>query len=97
MANAIKIVSNDFNHRLESGGEINGHQIEVVEVEDWVDDGKYQYQTTIIRFPEWNPDKFWMYGLTRSGSYFSHYEYERPYELYEAIKKEKITHEWVSV
>jgi hypothetical protein len=95
-AKTVKIESTSEDFMLEDGDRINGFEIEVVEEGDWEDGGKYQYLQSIIRFPEWSPEKFFSYNLTRSGSYFSDYEYDRPSELYEVVKKEKITHEWVS-
>ena len=97
MTKTVKIESTSEDFGCETGDRINGFEIEVVEDGEWEDGGKYQDKTTIVRFLEWNPEKFYAYNLSRSGSYFTIFEYDEPSYLYEVVKKEKITHEWVSV
>lgn len=53
---------------------IEGNGVEVVEVEDWIDEGKYSYQNTIVKYQ----DKFYNVSQSRSGSYFTDYFYNDP-------------------
>lgn len=68
------------------GDEINGvnYGVKVLEEGDWIDEGKYQYRTDIgvlCEFDDkWNIVKMFDIAITseitRSGSYFSEYNYE---------------------
>lgn len=59
----------------------------------WEDDGKYSNRCVIVK----HQDKFYSLWQSRTGSYYSHYEYDSasPKDVYEVTKREKITHEWV--
>ncbi|MBU8715429.1 hypothetical protein KM924_23285 [Brevibacillus parabrevis] len=50
-----------------------GFEYEKVEETDWEDGGKYSSCEVVFKTPD---GKFYMFPVTRSGSYFSHYEYE---------------------
>lgn len=68
------------------GEEVNGvnYRVDVFDEGDWVDGGKYQYRTDIGVLCEcddkWNVVKMFDIAvtseITRSGSYFSEYNYE---------------------
>lgn len=68
------------------GEEVNGvnYYVDVLDEGDWVDGGKYQYRTDIGVLCEcdekWNVVKMFDIAvtskITRSGSYFSEYNYE---------------------
>lgn len=59
--------------------------IEIIEDNNWDDHGKYQYKCIIFSMN----DKYYQTVVTRSGSYFSNYDYqfESPEEV---IKEEKV-------
>lgn len=67
--------------------------IELIKNGDWIDDGKYSHCTTIFKIN----DKFYAYYNSRSGSYFSDYDYNPEEDLYEVEKVEVIKHEWKEV
>ena len=48
----------------------------VIDSGDWVDDGKYQYQQTVIR--DKSTDRYFAVSQSRSGSYYSDFEYDDP-------------------
>lgn len=50
-----------------------GFDYEHIEQTDWEDGGKYSYCSVIFKTPD---GKHYMFGVTRSGSYYSHYEFE---------------------
>lgn len=54
----------------------------IVEEGEWIDDGKYSYRNTIVK---WN-DKFWNISESRSGSYHTDYYYNDP-EAYEVTPR----------
>ena len=68
------------------GEEVNGvnYGVKVIDEGDWIDEGKYQYRTDIgvlCEFDDkWNVVKMFdiavVSEITRSGSYFSEYNYE---------------------
>lgn len=88
--------------------EVNGitYSYEEEDVEDTIDEGKYQYGGTIYAIGVSKEDGFGIVeplfyvkqDFTKSGSYFSHQEYEYE-ELYIVEKKEevKIITSWKSV
>lgn len=100
LEDAKKIIK-EFNNEsfLEDiGEEVNGvnYGVEVLDEGDWVDGGKYQYKTDIgvlCEFDEkWNVVKMFDIAvtseITRSGSYFSEYNYEyEDLEVNKIIKK----------
>jgi hypothetical protein len=55
-------------------------EFEIVEVGEWIDDGKYSYQDTVILYN----NKFYNVAESRSGSYFTDYDYQDP-QVYEVI------------
>ena len=66
--------------------ELDGCQgIEVLEWGEWVDDGKYDFRSTIIKFK----DTLFCIRVGRSGSYYSDYDYTDPY-IY-PVKAETVT------
>jgi hypothetical protein len=70
---------------------------EVVETGDWSDGGKFSSAKVI--FQDNRTGKFYSYEIIRSGSYFSHYEYEawdKPVEVEKQERTITIT-EWVGV
>lgn len=97
LEDAKKIIA-EFNNEsfLEDiGEEVNGsnYGVKVLDEGDWIDEGKYQYRTDIgvlCEYDEkWNVVKMFDIAvtseITRSGSYFSEYNYE-----YEDLKVNKI-------
>lgn len=97
LEDAKKIVG-EFNKESfieDIGEEINGtnYGIVVLDEGDWIDEGKYQYRTDIgvlCEFDEkWNVVKMFDIAvsseITRSGSYFTDYNYD-----YEDLKANKI-------
>ena len=88
LEDAKKIVGEFDNESFleDIGEEVNGsnYGVKVLDEGDWVDEGKYQYRTDIgvlCEFDDkWNVVK--MFGLavtseiTRSGSYFTDYNYD---------------------
>lgn len=85
---AKKIIAefNKENFLEDIGEEVNGvnYGVKVLDEGDWIDEGKYQYRTDIgvlCEFDEkWNVVKMFDIAatseITRSGSYFSEYNYE---------------------
>jgi hypothetical protein len=72
--------------------------IEFIEMSGWEDEGKYSFQTYIFK----HNNKYYSISDSRSGSYFSDYNYDSEYwddevECDEVEKKEKITYEWVTI
>ncbi len=71
-------------------------ELTFVEATEWDDEGKYQYQDIIFKAD----DKHYMFTIGRSGSYFSHYEYDfsedndRMVECVEVTKKTKTIEYW---
>jgi hypothetical protein len=71
-----------------------------VESSEWINEGKYIYRDVIFRGLDDN--KFWCYGESRSGSYFSDYWYSWDTEGNEVVltqveKVEKVIEVWESV
>ena len=97
LEDARKIVGEFDNESFleDIGDEINGvnYGVKVLEEGDWIDEGKYQYRTDIgvlCEFDDkWNVVKIFDIAvtseITRSGSYFSEYNYE-----FEDLKINKI-------
>lgn len=50
-----------------------GFEYEKVEESAWEDGGKYSDCSIVFKTPD---GKHFMFGVTRSGSYYSHYEFE---------------------
>jgi len=100
LEDAKKIVGEfDKEYFLEDiGGEVNGtnYGVKVLDEGDWVDEGKYQYRTDIgvlCEYDEkWNVVKMFDIAvaseITRSGSYFTDYNYDyEDLEVNKIIKK----------
>lgn len=69
---------------------------EIIEDNGWQDEGKYSYKDVIIK----HKDKFYSITFDRSGSYYSHYEYDFDYmdtNWPEVEKKEVTVTKWVAV
>lgn len=97
LEDAKKIIA-EFNNESfleDTGEEVNGsnYGVKVLDEGDWIDEGKYQYRTDIgvlCEYDEkWNVVKMFDIAvtseITRSGSYFSEYNYE-----YEDLKVNKL-------
>ncbi len=69
----------------------------LVEDAEWEDEGKFS--SAEIIFEDTVTAKFYSFYVYRSGSYFSHYEYEVWDKAVEVTKvtKTKIVEEWVAV
>ncbi|MCY8256416.1 hypothetical protein MOC12_20880 [Bacillus spizizenii] len=70
---------------------------EVHESGEWADGGKFSDKEII--FKDVSTNKFYSYVITRSGSYFSYYEYEawgKPVEV-EKVEKTITIEGWVTV
>lgn len=88
LEDAKKIVGEFDNESFleDIGEEVNGtnYGVKVINEGDWIDEGKYQYRTDIgvlCEFDDkWNVVKMFdiavVSEITRSGSYFSEYNYE---------------------
>lgn len=69
--------------------------VEIVEEPEWVDGGKYSSAEIIFKFE----GKYYRFEIVRSGSYFSHYEYEvysKPEEVEQHTYTKTVT-EWRAV
>lgn len=108
LEDAKKIVG-EFNNEsfLEDiGEEVNGtnYGVKVIDEGDWIDEGKYQYRTDIgvlCEFDDkWNVVKMFdiavVSEITRSGSYFSEYNYEYDNLVVNKIIKKVIPRQIIS-
>lgn len=57
-------------------GDDEHDDLELVEESDWTSEGKYEYSETVYRHTP--TGRFVCIGRSRSGSYFSDYEYDDP-------------------
>jgi len=71
--------------------------LEVVEDNDWIDDGKYSFKDIIFK----KGNKFYRLEVSRSGDYYSDYYYcwedEDEFECNEVEKKEVVVTKWFNV
>lgn len=67
--------------------------LEIVKDCGWEDDGKCSYKTVIYKYQ----DKFWSFWISRTGSYYTWYDYEYSDCLIKVEPKEKIIIEYVEV
>lgn len=67
---------------------------ELVKDIGFTDDGKYSYGTKIVRDAD---GTCWEVSASRSGSYFSDYEYQYDEELIEVEEKDVTIRKWVAV
>lgn len=74
------------------GNESDGYR--TVEILPWNDQGKYQFQPVIIEHLD--SGGFYQFNVSRSGSYFTDYEYNLPTTAYKVKKIERTIFEWVS-
>ena len=72
---------------------IEGFEYEIEEELDWEDDGKYQFGGCVFK----HNDKFYLINVTRSGSYFSDYEFQFGDKVREVKKIQVIKEEWKNV
>ncbi|HDR3499628.1 TPA: hypothetical protein QCN48_005086 [Bacillus toyonensis] len=75
----------------------NDERFELEHEGDWDDQGKFSSQEVVFKDTE--TGKFYAFDVWRSGSYFSHYEYEihdNAYEVKKEIKKIEVER-WVAV
>ena len=63
-----------FNATLFELFEDGNKAVEIVENGDWVDEGKYSYKETVVKYQ----DTYYMISESRSGSYFTDYHYDDP-------------------
>lgn len=47
---------------------------EIIEDEDWIDEGKYSFKSTFVKWK----DAYYRIDQSRSGSYFTDYDYSEP-------------------
>lgn len=59
--------------------------IELIQEGDWIDDDKYSFKTNIWK----HQSRFWSHNKSKSGSYFTDYEYYDDDYLTEVFPKEK--------
>lgn len=74
-----------------------GFEYEQIEVGEWTDGGKYQSSYVVFQIAD---GRCFMFEVIRSGSYFSHYEYEFPDRNIEEVKKAVVvteSEEWVDI
>mgnify|MGYP006995670095 CR=1 FL=1 len=82
----------DFGEELLTQIEREGVEgYEVVHRGKWEDEGKYQYQDIVFL----HGGKHWIFCVTRSGSYFSEYNFEYPSIAHEAELKVVRLETWV--
>lgn len=76
----------------ESIKDIDLSSAEVVDEDEWIQDGKYQFRNLIFKYQ----DKFYALPCSRSGSPFTdwYYEYDQPYEV---VKQQKVIEVWTTV
>lgn len=58
--------------------------VEIVEDGDWIDDGKYSFKDTIVKYQ----DTYYQISESRSGSYFTDYYYNDP-DIYQVTRREE--------
>lgn len=68
---------------------------ELVDGDEWVSEGKYEHRNPIIKNLE--TGKFYQALLTRTGSYYSDYDYQYHDELVEVKQKQVTVTTWVGV
>lgn len=73
--------------------DIEGFEYTIEEELDWDDDGKYQFGGCIFK----HGDKFYSINVTRSGSYFTDYDFQFNHKVREVKKVQVIKEEWVNV
>ncbi|WP_185183791.1 hypothetical protein [Bacillus subtilis] len=85
----------DYGFYKEEGNEDSWVGVELIEEADWSDEGKYSSSEIIFKLD----GKYYSFGVSRSGSYFSYYEYEYDTDVIEVeqvTETIKIT-KWVAV
>lgn len=91
----IKLTAEETQELWENQGSDKYKQ---VELEDWVDDGKYSYCSAI--FQDRDTGKFYSLSVNRSGSYFTDYTYCYEYaenELVEVIQEQVMKTIWKAI
>lgn len=92
----IKLPINEDTKELYFGEDTN--EWKVVEEGDWIADYKYECSYKIVS-PVENPELFYRFDLSRSGSYFTDWYYDiedlKELELDRVEKKEIVRTEWV--
>lgn len=80
---------------LDGNDETNDKELTVVERSGWIDDGKSAYMEIIIKDAVTN--KHYKFYISRSGSYYTDYDYDI-YDYPSEVKaKQVIKTEWVAV
>ncbi len=62
---------------------------------EWEDEGKYSHQEVIVH--SLADDTYWSVNVTRSGSYFTDYDYMYDTTLTQVEKKEVVVTKWLPV
>lgn len=68
----------------------DSEEFEHIEELEWDDDGKYQFGGCVFK----KDDKRYMLSVTRSGSYFSDYDFQYDLECQEVEKAKKTVEFW---
>ncbi len=75
----------------EVGDEYEGFKL--VEKSPWEDMGKSQCRDIVFEYE----NKIWSQAVSRTGSYFTDYDYFCDEDVFEVEKKEVVTYKWVAV
>lgn len=75
------------------GDEEDFVEVNVIEEGDWQVEHKHEYCDVVFEYE----GKYYMYGMSRSGSYWSDYHWEDPEEAYEVKQVEVVTTVWRAV
>lgn len=78
---------------MEEELELNGMSLELHESEDWEDDGKYSIGRNI--YVDTNTNKFYAHNVSRTGSYYSDYDYYYEPKLYEVEQVDVVKTIWM--
>ena len=73
-----------------NGEDIEGFDYDVVKEDDWEDEGKYAYMTLIFVHNE----ETYGFGVGRTGSYYSHYEFDFDDKVQKYKEVEIVKTEW---
>lgn len=76
----------EFKDELYELYDYGSKEVEIVESGEWVENGKYSYKDTIVKYQ----DTFYMISESRSGSYFTDYHYEEPQIVQVSPREETI-------
>lgn len=90
----MKVVLTTEQMRAIFMGDETDFPYEMVEKSEWLDDGKYQHCEVIFKIPD---GRHFVFGVTRSGSYFTEYDYQFDGNIEEVkkIKEYQEVERWV--